>query len=294
MLQYSQCFNKRCFIILLTLLIVSCNSPEKQRDPSIIKGETYIDEMRYNEALEIFTLYLKKDSTDLVALQDKVFCLMELNKMEESFKLLKNALLIDSLSPSLLINFGRYYLRQGDLEMAEKYDIKAVKIDPSYAIAYSNLGMIYGMEGKNELAMKYYNKSIEINPKYWGFYMNRGALYRMIGNYNLALLDLNKALNNDKSLVVKIHSFFLRGMVYRDQMEFKKSIDDFTSSINLKQDYQSLSDLNHYYRGLSYFAIKEYQLALKDLQEAKRLGWTENIDTIIKETEDQLDEKIGK
>jgi tetratricopeptide (TPR) repeat protein len=286
-----QFFKISISLILLSLLISSCNSSKTERDTNIEKGEYFLDQLKYKEALELFDLCLKKDSTNLNAIVDKAFCLMDLDDVPGSLKQLKKAYFIDSLSPLVLNSFGRYYLVQGKLEKAEKYCTKAINSNPSYALAYSNLGMIYGMKGNNDLGLIYYNKSIEINPKFWGYYMNRGGILRMIGKYDLALIDLNKAINNDKSLKVQIHSFFLRGMVYRDQMEFNKSIDDFTKSINLKPEYKSLSGFNYYYRGLSYSAIGEYKLALKDLQEAKRFGWTDNIDTLMKEIENLMKSK---
>ena len=75
---------------------------------------------------------------------------------------------IDKLENALLIYlFGTNRLALNDLNLAETYLLKSIKINDKLAEAYSNLGILYEKQEKFDLAVKYLKKSIKIKPKYY-------------------------------------------------------------------------------------------------------------------------------
>ena len=74
---------------------------------------------------------------------------------------------------------------------------KAIRLDPTYANAYSHRGFAYGKKGEYDRAMADLNKAIELNPKYARGYTNRGLIFEARGELGPALADLRTALSLD-------------------------------------------------------------------------------------------------
>lgn len=72
---------------------------------------------------------------------------------------------------------------------SKKYE-RAVKIDPSYAEAYSNLGYTYRKQEKFDKAVRAYKKAIELNPKLAEAHEYLGEAYAEMGKFDLAEREL--------------------------------------------------------------------------------------------------------
>lgn len=74
-------------------------------------------------------------------------------------------------------------------QASKKYE-RAVKIDPSYAEAYSNLGYTYRKQEKFDEAVRAYKKAIELNPKLAEAHEYLGEAYAEMGKFDLAEKEL--------------------------------------------------------------------------------------------------------
>jgi Flp pilus assembly protein TadD len=61
---------------------------------------------------------------------------------------------------------GYYYLKSGELELAETHFLRAVEMDASYPLAHNNLGVVYLKQGQAEQAAKEFRQAIRLNPQY--------------------------------------------------------------------------------------------------------------------------------
>ena len=68
---------------------------------------------------------------------------------------------------------------------SKKYE-RAVKIDPSYAEAYSNLGYCYRKQGLFKKAVKTYKKAISLDPNLAEAHAYIGEAYPEMGKFDLA------------------------------------------------------------------------------------------------------------
>ena len=57
--------------------------------------------------------------------------------------------------------------QNNNLQDAQNYYQKVLKIDPNYTPAHNNLGAIFKQLGELEKAKECYEKAIEINPNYF-------------------------------------------------------------------------------------------------------------------------------
>jgi tetratricopeptide (TPR) repeat protein len=72
---------------------------------------------------------------------------------------------------------------------AKKYE-RAVKIDPSYAEAYSNLGYTYRKQEKFDKAVRNYKKAIKLKPDLAEAHEYLGEAYAEMGKFDLAEKEL--------------------------------------------------------------------------------------------------------
>ena len=102
-----------------------------------------------------------------------------------------------------------------------------------------------------------YCKAIEINAQahYYGFL---GQVFFEIKEWNKAITNFTKALELEKSSAW----YYWRALCYSDSERNNKAIEDFTNAINL----ETYTDTKCYFqRAQSYYALLEFENAIKDL-----------------------------
>lgn len=106
----------------------------------------------------------------------------------------------DKLENALLIYlFGTNRLALNDLNLAETYLLKSIKINDKLGEAYSNLGILYEKQKKFDSALKFLKKSIKIKPKYYEAHFNIATLYAKQEEYEKAITYFLKALKINKN-----------------------------------------------------------------------------------------------
>ncbi|MCM8820043.1 MAG: tetratricopeptide repeat protein, partial [Candidatus Omnitrophica bacterium] len=113
------------------------------------------------------------------------------NKMQEVLQVAEK---IEPHNPTVLFSLGATFFYLGNLNMAEKYFIKAIKNYPFYLDAYYNLGFIYNLKGRHKEAKIVLKKLIELEPDDFVAHFELGKTYEATGEFNLALLEYKKAL----------------------------------------------------------------------------------------------------
>jgi hypothetical protein len=74
------------------------------------------------------------------------------------------------------------------------YDM-AIKLNPTYATAYSNRGTALQALNKLSAAIESFNLAIQIQPDYSDAYYNLGNAYKELGKFNTAVSSFNKSIN---------------------------------------------------------------------------------------------------
>ena len=101
-------------------------------------------------------------------------------------------------------NRGLAYRDERDYNRAIEAFIKAIELNPHYAIAYNNRGIAYGEKGDYDRAIVDYTKAIELKPGFAEGYYNRGEAWLHLGEWDKAKLDLTVAMAMEIDI---IHSF---------------------------------------------------------------------------------------
>lgn len=121
---------------------------------------------------------------------------------------------------------------------------------------YLNLGNLYYKIGNYKLALDNYNKG-EINYKYnEDLYIGRGLCYLKLNN------PISAVENFDKVIIGSINEQQSYSERYTNPADYKKFISALTNEINKNNSSDSFLDI--YSRGIYYFRMKEYELAIED------------------------------
>jgi tetratricopeptide (TPR) repeat protein len=102
---------------------------------------------------------------------------------------------------AVLINkIGIAYHQLSDLQDAQKYYQRAVKLDPQYAEAINNIGTVYYSQQSYRRAINQYKKVLRLRPDSASTLANLGSAYFARKQYELASENYQKALALDPTV----------------------------------------------------------------------------------------------
>lgn len=198
-------------------------------------------------------------------------------------------------------NRGHYYRKEGQIDKALADYNKALSIKPNSYQVLSNRAKIYFDQNKAELALEGYNKSLAIRDDQFEALSNRGAAFAKLGRYKEALQDFkkseelkpeydnlykNRALTHSnmglhEKAVADYQKYLDLGnandaeiinaiaIEYRHLEKPEKSVELLTKCISLVPQ-NGMFYLN---RSYAQSAMQKLPQALKDAQDARRLGY---------------------
>lgn len=88
------------------------------------------------------------------------------------------------------------YYQQGSMKTALTELHAAVRIDPSYALAYSMYGLVYAQLGESAVAMDYFQRAITLSPSDPDIRNNYGWFLCHTGQQRIGLEQLEQAWQN--------------------------------------------------------------------------------------------------
>ena len=86
-----------------------------------------------------------------------------------------------------LTNLGLAYFHKGDYKTAERYFLKALKLQPNFVLALRNLGRTYLADGKIDQAITLFQQAVAQSPDNAMLRMDLGNAFRAIGDNQNAL-----------------------------------------------------------------------------------------------------------
>ena len=191
----------------------------------------FINQKKYEEALQLINKVLKIKSNYQPALRDKAVVLYYLNKADEGLIYIQKSLKQNPLDYIALNTLGLIYMAMEMFDKAQEAFNQSIKTNSNYFPSYNNLGRCYHLQHNRELALQYYNKALKINPNFKESINNIANYYTEAGSYKKALKYYFKALekeNNNPEILYNI------GVAYA-----------FLKDFNLAEEYyQKSTDIN--------------------------------------------------
>jgi tetratricopeptide (TPR) repeat protein len=190
---------------------------------------------------------------------------------------------------TLFDNIGLTYEAQGEVDKAEEYYNRAMKIADEIgnkqlqAYTMGNMGNFYTMQGDDSKALEYYKKAVQVKEEIGDKKgvargsSNIATEYKGEGDYPKAIEYYNNALKmaqelGDKQLEADITSNI--GAVYREQGDYSKALEYDFKALNLAEDlkYKQLQASAASSIGLIYWKRSDFSKALQYYNKALDLA----------------------
>jgi len=147
----------------------------------------------------------------------------------------------------------------GNWEEAISYYSLSIAAEPSDVAAYEGRAKANYMLGEHEKAVNDYTRAIETRetPR---LYMKRGHVLLQLTRFAQADQDYHQAISLGSSSSTAYEGM---GDAHRLQGEFDEAIRSYTVAIGPNDDGWWAA---YYFRGVSYFRLRQFQQALEDFQ----------------------------
>jgi tetratricopeptide (TPR) repeat protein len=147
---------------LITAAEIEPNNPDILVDlgaTSAIAGDLDAANNHYWRAIEL-------TSRDPVYMREYIkFCIQYNFHLEDiALPIAREVVRSDEDEPESMDIMGQVLFRLGDLMNAERFLIRALKLDPDYAPAHLHLGLVYKLQDKNRQANASFAKAISLAP----------------------------------------------------------------------------------------------------------------------------------
>lgn len=144
----------------------------------------------------IFCINVQAQTDKEIALQKgrEAVKLMDSGKIDESIKLLEEAMKLDPEESEFPYEMGFAYYLKEDYKTAIKYLKRLEKHKDKKPIHFQLLGNAYDMDGNQKKAFEAYDKGLKLDPKAGIIYLSKGIVYMKLGKMQEALDSFEKGI----------------------------------------------------------------------------------------------------
>ncbi|KAL5011387.1 hypothetical protein ScPMuIL_009938 [Solemya velum] len=217
---------------------------------------------KFMQAWTQFTNAIQLKPTYKPALEGRAIVNLQMSNTFAAYQDIHASIKVASTA-ELLTNRGVVNQFMLDRVNAMKDYQAAIKLDPSYSLAYFNAANVYFHTRHFRQALDYYGKAIEFNARDESAFLNRAITKVMLRDAEGALKDFRAAIQLSP---YSAHMYFNRGNLYMSMHQFEKAERDYTKALELKPDDPFLLKRRADVRGKlekREAAIEDYRLAIK-------------------------------
>ena len=296
-------------------------------DPKLFnsRGFLLLTLKKYDAAISDFDSAVALDLSYTAPLNNRGLARLSAGEGEKSLLDFDAALRIDPKYVDALNNRGYVLLQLERNTEAIETLTRAIELQPDYINAWNNRGIAHKQAEMSAEAVKDFTRAIELQPTQARYYLHRKEAYESLGQtaeaaadgdkadwlnelarlnqqvlgtpndaerwlyraahlvdgaeYDTALKDLERALHLNPDLAA---AYTVRAKVYLAKGDQEKAIQEATRALATKPHHEAYS-----LRGDAYFAQKNYEAAIADYQQARRLD--EQVQLAFKLRAEQLE-----
>jgi len=175
------------------------------------KGKEYLENEKFNEALEAFEKAIEYNPEDANVWYNKGVTLDKLGRYEEELEAFEKAIEYNPNDADTWYNKGLTLVNLGRYEEALEAFEKAIEYNPKDANTWLFKGFTLGSLGHYEEALEVFNKAIEYNPNDADAWYNKGVTLYKLGRYEEAITSFEQVLRYDHEYLI---AYYLQGLSY--------------------------------------------------------------------------------
>lgn len=180
-------------------------------------------------------------------------------ELPKGIVLLKKSTEVDSKNATSWMLLGDGYARQAEgSKQVETYN-KAATLVHSAPLLKMKYGKMYTAARNIDLAVKYFNEGLAVDATYGPIYRELGDVYNRFRKYDLAIENYKKYLtyiDRNDDVEFRFGFFLLKNEDYAEAVEIFNGLE--------KRKFDSPYIYNR--RAVSYYELKKYDLAQKDIE----------------------------
>ncbi len=217
---------------------------EKNNLPALVfMGDILVHKKLYLNAIKIFDDILKIDPKMYFIYNNKGFCLLSLNRIEEAKNNFERCIILKKDFAHAYNNYGITLKKIGNYEEAKNNFLKAIKYENNFFHAYNNLGSIQLETNDLDSAIKNFKKSIELNSTNKEAYNNLGLVYKKKKDFESSVNFLNKSLSLDANYLDPLTNL---AAIYIEKGDYDKSLKYYEKILSIDpNNLDNLSNLIH-------------------------------------------------
>jgi tetratricopeptide (TPR) repeat protein/S1-C subfamily serine protease len=256
-----------------------------------LRGLYYGQLEEYKQSIADSTQAIQLDPNDAFYYNSRGSAYSRLKEYKQAIADYTQAILLDRKDATYYLVRGNAYLGLKDYKQAIDDYTQAIQLDPKDARSYSLRGSVYSILKDYKQAIADLTQAIQLDPKDAIYYSLRGSIYSNLKDYKQAISDLTETIRRDpknapytmqglrysefkdnKGLLsgytgLMSKAYATRGVTYYELKEYKLAIDDYTQAIKI--DSQNAE--YYAFRGGIYSFLKEYKQAIDDLTQAIKI-----------------------
>lgn len=242
-----------------------------------LKGKNYyqtnnpddleIAERMFLKALEIdpSLAYAYSGLSDIYATRYNYYYDRSLERIEMAKSMAMKAIEISPNLPEAHRSLGRYYMFLGISSKAETAFLKAIEINPKFAIGYRTMAWLKELEGDHDKAIYWARMSLKYAPNDLETLLLLSLINMDLRKYTVAMATLQRAIELAPDYG---RAHYNLGHVYYRLGVFDLALESFQLAIKYKGDPNAYLSI-----GYIYLAKKEYDKAMEAFEESKRVGY---------------------
>jgi tetratricopeptide (TPR) repeat protein len=195
------------FFALLTifLLMFAASNARAQMHPGMsgfqlppeAKGDFYLSQGKFKEALEIYKSTLKDKSSDSYIFRNMVKAWEALEALDEAEKFLNDYRTSHENSSAVWYALGYVHYLKNEDQPAEELFKRATELDPGNGLAWNNWAATLSKGQRFQEAIEKVRIAMRTNPKELMFFFNLKKIYEELGEGQKFAEEFNEALKND-------------------------------------------------------------------------------------------------
>ncbi|MGI8733633.1 MAG: tetratricopeptide repeat protein [Pyrinomonadaceae bacterium] len=222
------------FVLASALALSGCANPEKAKAEHLSKGEAYLKESKFQEAVLEFRNAVQIDDKLAAGYWGLARAYEGLQRGQESFEALRKTIELDANNLDARVKLGTIYvaLSRGKPDLvaeAERLAKEVLQKEPNHIEGHILTANIFFAQNQNDKALEELNRAVELDPKRVESYMSLARFYIVTNDQAKAEETFKRAIsiNNNSAMGHTEYGKFLL-QVNRPaeaEVEFQKAVE---------------------------------------------------------------------
>ena len=227
------------------------------------KARALFENSKYTEAEKAYKEAFSLEPYKLEGMEYYSSCLWHLKKQVDLCELSNKVLQLTLFAPEVWCVLGNTLSLHKEHENAIRFFKRATQIDPSFSYAYTLSGHEYAASDNFEQATSCYRKAISNDERHYNALWGMGSVCMRQEKYDQAIQYFKRGINvNPRSATL----YTYLGMTYFQKHQYHEALKWF----ELAETLDSLNPLTQYQKATALISLKQYESALRILEELKR------------------------